>query len=932
MGGKVFKSPVLNILLFLLFSYPVFSQTGYGSAVKHNNNNLKKSTAVAESKLRGILVDEEFDDWDIFPNLALTQPDTHSDKVIKVTNDSDFLYIYFEIDSVLAIQENNSLALFLDSDDNSQTGFPVNGIGAEIEFRFGEREGRLHFKNSLDTIGVGDLFLVISPTVWSDKFEITMDLSSSSGGKKLFSNSTIRILIKNTSSGFALPGEDGGAQYTIADHTLPPLKSYSMDKQSNEYIRVLSHNVLFSSFFREDRKESYRRMYQTIQPDIIGFSELYQDYKLEDVTNRLEEILPSPREKSWKARRTADNVLATRFSFRDNTSAGPFGNGAFLLDLRPKYNNDLLVIVAHPTCCDNDSSRQHEVDAMIELIRESKTSGKPFNLQDKTPVIIMGDMNFVGDPQQVKTLLEGDIFHEDIYGKDHTPDWDGTFFDDAKPLSSNLPHTFTHTGYGTPGTHSNGRLDYIIYSGSILDLENSFVMYTPAMPQELLNKYKIRKDDSQVASDHLPVIGDFRLTYEQDETVIYTLRKNDNKGLPIQLNSMVTVTGIVTASQEFGDDGYSFIQNDQAAVAVKSSGIAQKLEQGDLVTVTGAVSQSSGLTYLIPEPDTSQFVVHKKVDLPRPRIVTIADIKSQEWNGRELLEGRLIKIEDVQLLSSGKFKSDYIYKITDDKDTLEIRVNGTTDLVNRPIPAERISITGCLVQNKSAVPFDQGYQLHPRSVRDLEIIKPIEHLPILALRQNNHQGVPIYNDSAKTVSGIVTATNQFGRNGPVIIQDKDAGIALYGSAYVSKVDMGDSITITGPLVVYRGMTEYIYDAEISEIVIHKNVAAPEPQIVTISDILNQEWNGVESLESKLVIIQNVTFVEKGTFSSYRNYQITDGVIKIGLRLSRAGNLDGTQIPQGKVSVIGIVNQNKSSVPYKGGYQILPRSAEDIIIK
>jgi len=931
-GGEVFKSIFLGIIIFLFLATLSHSQTFSLKSEDRKELSSNNPTNNDDPPLPRVLVDEKFDDWDIFPNLVPVSTGAYPQPVLKAINDKDILYIYFEIDSILSLQNNNSLTLFIDSDDNPKTGKSVNGIGAEIEFRFGERAGTIYTSNKKDTIGVGGLFLIISPTVWSDKYEITIDLHSTLEGKKLFDHKEIRLLIKDTSSGESIPSDVDGALYTISDYNFAPLKSYSLTKQSADLIRVISHNVEFSGFFRKDRKEAYRRMYQAIQPDIIGFSELYLDYKLEDVTTRLEDILPSPKGQSWKAKRTADNVLATRYSFKDHSSTGPFGNGAFLLDLRPKYNSDLLVIVAHPTCCDNDSSRQHEADAMAAFIRDSKTSGEPFNLSDKTPVMIMGDMNFVGDPQQVKTLLEGDIFHEDIYGVDYTPDWDGSFFKDAKPLSANLPHTFTHAGNGAPGSYSNGRLDYIIYSGSVLDLENSFVMYTPSMPKELLTKHNIQKDDSNIASDHLPVVGDFQLTYEQEKTSIYTLRQNDEKGIPLNLNSVQTITGIVTASQEFGDDRIAFIQNDQAAIVLDGGDIVAKLKAGDFITLTGKVSERSGLTLLTYDPQESQLVVHKKVEIPRPRVVTIADVKGQEWNGRELLEGRLLKIENVKLLSSGNFRAGSKYKITDKRDTLDIIIDTNIDLVNKPIPSERISITGCLVQNKTSPPYDKGYQLYPRSTGDLKIIKGIEQVSILILRQNDSQGIPIYNDSAKTVSGVVTATNQFGRNGPAIIQDNEAGIALYGSVYVSKLKMGDSVTVTGPLIVYRGMTEYTYDAEISDVIIHKNVDIPEPELVTISDILNQEWNGVEILESKLIMVKDVKFLETGTFSSYRNYQITDDVNKISLRINRAGSLSGTEIPAGKVSVIGIISQYKSQPPFKGGYQILTRSAGDIVIK
>jgi len=883
-----------------------------------------------KATLPRILVNEEFEEWIIFSDIAQVTPGAEISNSLKVINDDDFLNIYFETDEFLSLQNDNSLTLYIDLDDDSSTGKSVNGIGAEIEFIFGDRRGTVYVNNSEYAIGVGALFLIISPTVWSDKFEITINLNSSVGGTNLFSSERIRLLIKDESTGVSIPGEDRGSGYRIADYNFDPLQGYSMVKQSDEFIRVMSHNVLFSNFMKPEATGAYQRLYRAVQPDIIGFSELYTDYSIDEIITRLEEILPSPEGKSWKVERTNDNVLATRYSIKFNTSAGPFGNGAFLVDLRPTYNSDLFVVVAHPPCCDNDPARQDEADAIAAFIRDAKAPGGELTLIDKTPVMIVGDMNFVGDPRQVSTLVDGDIVQENIYGNDYIPDWDGTSFEDSKPLSSNLPHTFTHNGGDGPGTYSNGRLDYIIYSGSVLDLENSFVMFTPAMPQDTLTLYGLIDSDTDIASDHLPLIADFKLTYEQNETVLYGIRQNDENGIPVMIDQIAAVDGIVTASDEFGIDGHAFIQDSQAGIAIFGSSFVNQLSNGDSITITGTVSDYSGLTRLKYDSGTSSLIVHKTVEVPNPRIVTIGDINGQEWNGRELLEGRLIQIEDVQILSSGIFTGDTNYEITDGIDTMSIRISSNIDLVNTDIPSEQVNITGCLSQYKSSIPYNDDYQLLPRSSLDLDIINEIEHVSILTLRQNDNQGVPIYSDSVKT-SGVVTATTQFGGNGPAFIQDSEAGIAVYGSAFVSKMEMGDSVTVTGHLVNYKGLTEFTFDAEIFEVIVHKNSAIPAPQIVTISEILEQEWNGVELLEAKLVKIRNVEFLETGSFEAGNNYQITDGSGTMNLRVNSEGILDGVQIPAGKVTVIGIVGQYKSSAPYSSGYQFLPRSANDILI-
>jgi len=796
---------------------------------KPNNENTISSYNFAigdKTTLPRILVDEEYKDWELFSDIAQITLGAEIGNALKVINDEDILYIYFETDEFISLQNDNSIMLYIDSDDDPFTGKPINGIGAEIEFRFGERSGTVYMNNSEYSIGVGALFLIISPTVWSDKFEITINLNSSVGGKLLFSSERIRLLIKDGSTGVSIPIENKGSGYKIMDHSFTTLKSYSMVKQSDEFIRILSHNVLFSNFMKDEATASYQRLYRAVLPDIIGFSELYNDYSIDQIKTRLKEILPSANDKNWNVERTNDNVLATRYSIKFNTSAGPFGNGAFLLDLRPAYNSDMLVIVAHPPCCDNDPARQDEADAIAAFIRDSKLPGGELTIADKTPIVIVGDMNFVGDPSQVSALVDGDIVQESIHGNDYIPDWDGTSFEDSKPLVSNLPHTFTHSGGGGSGTYSNGRLDYIIYSGSVLDLKNSFVIYTPSMPQDTLTLYGLLDNDTDTASDHLPVIADFKLTYEHSETVLYSIRQNDELGLPVSIDQVVTVGGVVTAAGEFGSDGHAFIEDGQAGVALFGSNFVNQLSNGDSITVTGTVSEYSGLTHLIYEMGTSSLEVHKSIKVPNPRRVTIRDINRQEWNGRELLEGRLVRIERVKFLESGNFNGGNNYTITDGVDTLSIRVNGNIDLVNSAIPSENINIIGCLSQFKASAPYSSGYLILPRSSLDLEIINEIEHVSILTLRQNNNQGATIYADSVKSVSGIVTTTTQFGGNGPAFIQDNEAGIAVYGSGYISKMKMGDSVTVTGPLVNYRGLTEYTFDSEVSEVIIHKDTEIP----------------------------------------------------------------------------------------------------------
>ena len=201
--------------------------------------------------------------------------------------------------------------------------------------------------------------------------------------------------------------------------------------------------------------------------------------------------------------------------------------------------------------------------------------------------------------------------------------------------------------------------------------------------------------------------------------------------------------------------------------------------------------------------------------------------------------------------------------------------------------------------------------------------------PISQLRFNNSQGVPIDSGNIYTVKGIVTVGNEF--NSPSYIQDNTAGIAVYarGSGlFSSMVKIGDSVTVTGKLTHFRGLTQFepVYSYQILD-----TGKFVQPLLLTISDIKSQDWNGYEAYEGMLVRINNVTCASSGTWSGNTNYVIFDSTGSMTLRIVNGTNLVGQVIPSGKFDVIGALGAFKSSPPYdSNSYQLLPRNVYDII--
>lgn len=163
-----------------------------------------------------------------------------------------------------------------------------------------------------------------------------------------------------------------------------------------------------------------------------------------------------------------------------------------------------------------------------------------------------------------------------------------------------------------------------------------------------------------------------------------------------------------------------------------------------------------------------------------------------------------------------------------------------------------------------------------------------------------------------TVTGIATNGSELGSIR--YMQDLSGGIAAYGSQ-VNGVNRGDSITVTGEISEFSGLLEV---APITNVVNHgPAVIPPAPAQVPITAV-DETW------ESELIEIQNVTFIETGSFAGNTTYTITDGVNTLDVRINNGTNLVGTTIPTTPVTITGLTGQ------FNANYQIVPRDLNDII--
>ena len=266
-------------------------------------------------------------------------------------------------------------------------------------------------------------------------------------------------------------------------------------------IRVLTYNVLFDGLFK--RPAPFFRVLRAIDPDVICFQEIWA-HTAEQAADQVSLALPDAR---WHGAHTTEGHVVSRYPLIESRAIDEAGNYWALIDLPDdRYNFDLSVVSAHPPCCDNETERQEELDGIAAWVRDLVGPGG-HDLPDGTPLIVAGDMNLVGRARQVRTLIRGEIVDEETHGESRPLDWDGTPLADAEPRHAGGHDAFTWRD--SRSSFAPGKLDYIVYSDSVLRLANAFVLASEELPPEALERYGLRPADTLEASDHLPVVADF---------------------------------------------------------------------------------------------------------------------------------------------------------------------------------------------------------------------------------------------------------------------------------------------------------------------------------------------------------------------------------------------------------------------------------------
>ena len=480
-----------------------------------------------------VSIDGLFGDWSSVPVAYSDGLEDGGDEnfgMLKIANDNDFLFFSIEFhDGEHLMQDWNDMHLYLDTDDDVNTGLPVYGIGAELDWCFGCRSGYFYIMDGIIEIYQNDLTLRNAPTITNERFELGISRSSTiltiDGTQEA---TTIRIVFQGSGENpDILPDEPGGVLYEFDPAFVPPPDPIPLEKDDQEHIRILSYNVLSDGLFNPERQPRFERIIKALEPDIMGFQEANGDH---DIEGLFEDWLPGG---TWYVSdEWSGNYVVSRYPilYQGNHSWKSMG---VLLDTEEELGTSLFFINSHFSCCGANEARQQQVDELMGFLRNLKEGLGPFTLPVGTPIVHVGDFNLVGYRQQLETLTDGDIVDEASYGIDFSPDWDDSPMTDLFSRHTHIRMGYTWRSDGS--SFNPGKLDYILYTDSVLEPEKHFVLNTTAIPEADLFQYGLYEEDTNIASDHLPRILDIAETMTESSIPVPNLEDWNLVGLPLNV-------------------------------------------------------------------------------------------------------------------------------------------------------------------------------------------------------------------------------------------------------------------------------------------------------------------------------------------------------------------------------------------------------------
>lgn len=497
-----------------------------------------------------IVIDGRFDDWQSVQDVLYDPVDIEAAfcdfREIRAVVDGEAVYIFFRLQHQFGLRAiGGGIMVLVDTDGSAATGWQENGlsgvdlvISAHYRGKVEEAQVRFWPKGTPPPVQLAkaarDLIsgMMVAPTFDFDQTEFRFlrgaPLSPSDGPG--FASERMRIkLVASLGNGEFLDETD------VLTLSLPPFRHRGRSDVGSESdplqralgtdYRVVTWNLSHRTM--REQLDDITRLLQALDGDILLLNEVSDKVSSGEIERRVDRFPTNADSQEWNVvfgEGGGDErcLVASRFPLKPVTSLSrlPHPKGVddaieSMLDL-PDSRIEVFETIEADICVAGAvvqarntrvlavslglQSKGHQATSWQEIIRrlQARTlqSAIAAALAEHPidAIVLGGDLNLVVTNVPLQEIRKGLDF-----------DRNRLSIVDALQLDGLSNATWRSPGSG----YLPGRLDYILYSGSTLALQQSFVFDTTDLSNRWLEKYRLQFSDSDEISDHLPIVADF---------------------------------------------------------------------------------------------------------------------------------------------------------------------------------------------------------------------------------------------------------------------------------------------------------------------------------------------------------------------------------------------------------------------------------------
>lgn len=488
-----------------------------------------------------VLLDGVFSEWEGSVRVIDDPADAPGTAVdirsIRALDEASWLYLALDLGREVNAQSlPGTLHLLVDADADPATGEERHGMrGVDIVLELSQRRTPLVAGRgsgfSLTALGGDDglvgvtshaLGVTVAPTSSASRFELRMSRLGGSGFRPLGEEVRLKAVYVEGDE-VADETEVGSLRLRTAPSAPPPGAPADRLLRSGGVVRVLQWNVASRSF--ETHAEAFGRILGAVAPDVVLLDEAPPSVTRESVAAFFG-LPPLAALGEWRfvlgrtggRQRTVVAARARAIRPAETLRTVHYSEGAFegLAEEVPDAFDRLLEaeqsrgLSATGAWVDVDGTDVLFVPVDLQsagwagspqdLLRDLQARTLRDRVREETgtgsgPVVIGGDLNLVGSPRPLATLVRG-------------LDTDGS---DLRPVAAMRLGERTYATWRNPeGLFAPGRLDFILVPDAAVEVVDAFVFTTEDLSSDALRSLGLETTDSQV-SDHLPVVADLRL-------------------------------------------------------------------------------------------------------------------------------------------------------------------------------------------------------------------------------------------------------------------------------------------------------------------------------------------------------------------------------------------------------------------------------------